>query len=103
MKWMSKTPQIRMNPNAYDPLARTIIVAGLSSRQERSTHRRGRIAAYAQGEDYHEILRELLETLAQKTIASWGGNYRVTVDSSPVMENPLRLWPDLVGKVKTPF
>jgi len=89
MKWMSKTPQIRMNPNAYDPLARTIIVAGLSSRQERSIHRRGRIAAYAQGEDYHEILRELLETLAQKTIASWGGNYRVTVDSSPVMEKPL--------------
>ena len=50
---------------------------------------RGRIAAYAQGEDYHEVLRDKLEQLAQKTLAPWGGHYRVCVDSSPLLEKPI--------------
>lgn len=89
MNWMAKAPEIRMDPQAYDPLARTILIAGLSSRQSAPTLPRGRIAAYAQGEDYHEILRDLLEKLAQKTITPWGGKYRITVDSSPLMEKLL--------------
>jgi len=89
MNWMAKTPGIRMDPSAYDPSARTIIVAGISSRQPSTPMRRGRIASYAQGEDYHEVLRDHLETLAQKTIVPWGGKYRITVDSSPVMEKPV--------------
>ena len=86
---MAKTPAVRMDPKTYDPSARTIIVAGLSSRQLSPSLPRGRIAAYAQGGDYHDVLRGLLENLAQKTIVAWGGKYRVTVDSSPVMEKPL--------------
>lgn len=89
MGWMAKAPQIRMDPHGYDPSARTIIIAGVSSRQSTPSLPRGRIAAYAQGEDYHEILRDLLESLAQKTLVPWGGQYRITVDSSPVMEKPL--------------
>lgn len=89
MDWMAKSPDIRMDPKAYDNSARTILIAGLSSRQTSPHLPRGRIAAYAQGEDYHDILRDLLENLAQKTIAPWGGKYRITVDSSPLMEKPL--------------
>ena len=89
MNWMAKTPEIRMDPTAYDSSARTIIVAGLSSRQPAAPFRRGRIASYAQGEDYHEVLRDHLENLAQKTIVPWGGKYRITVDSSPLMEKPV--------------
>ena len=89
MDWMARTSGIRMDPTAYDSSARTIIVAGLSSRQTAPFLKRGRIAAYAQGMDYHEVLREHLENLAQKTIVPWGGKYRITVDSSPIMEKPL--------------
>ena len=89
MAWMAKAPSVRMDPKAYDSSARTIIVAGLSSRQSSPSLPRGRIAAYAQGRDYHTILRDHLESLAQKTIGEWGGKYRITVDSSPVMEKPL--------------
>ena len=89
MKWMTKTPSIRMDPTAYDSSARTILVAGISSRQPFPPLPRGRIASYAQGEDYHEVLRDRLESLAQKTIVPWGGKYRITVDSSPVMEKPV--------------
>jgi len=89
MKWMAKTPRIRMDPTAYDSMARTVIVAGLSSRQPSNPFQRGRVASYAQGEDYHEVLRDSLEALAQKTLIRWGGKYRITVDSSPVMEKPM--------------
>jgi len=89
MKWMAKTPQIRMDPTVYDSTARTVIVAGLSSRQPSTPFQRGRVAAYAQGEDYHDILRDSLHKLAQRTLIPWGGNYRITVDSSPVMEKLL--------------
>jgi len=89
MNWMAKTPRIRMDPTAYDSSAQTIIVAGVSSRQPSPPLQRGRIASYAQGEDYHDILRDSLESLAQKTIVPWGGKYRITVDSSPVMEKPI--------------
>ena len=89
MKWMASRPEIRSDPKKYDSLAKTIIVAGITSRQTSSPLPRGRIAAYAQGEDYHEVLRDKLEQLAQKTLAPWGGHYRVCVDSSPLLEKPI--------------
>jgi len=89
MGWMARRPEIRSDPRQYDPLAKTIIVAGVTSHQTSTPSRRGRIAAYAQGLDYHEILRDKLEKLAQNTLAIWGAQYRICVDSSPLMEKPL--------------
>lgn len=89
MGWMAKAPTVRQDPRAYEASARSIVIVGLSSRQSSPRLPRGRIAAYAQGEDYHDILRDRLESLAQKTIIPWGGKYRITVDSSPIMEKPL--------------
>ena len=89
MNWMSKNPQQRTDPREYDPQAQSIIMAGVSSRQNAPAPRRGRIAAYAQGADYHEILRAKLLQLAEETIAPWGGRYRICVDSSPLMEKPI--------------
>jgi len=89
MGWMAWRPEIRSDPRQYDPLAKSIIVAGVTSHQTSTPSRRGRIAAYAQGLDYHEILRDKLVKLAQNTLAIWGGHYRICVDSSPLMEKPL--------------
>ena len=89
MDWMARNPHIRADPQAYDPSARSLLVAGLSSRQTSPALPRGRIAAYAQGSDYHDVLREKLESLAQETIQKWGGKFRVCVDSSPLLEKPL--------------
>ena len=89
MSWMARSPEIRADPTKYDPTARSILVAGISSRQTQPPPRRGRIAAYAQGADYHEFLREKLETLARETIHPWGGKFRVCVDTSPLLEKPL--------------
>ncbi|MCX6935382.1 MAG: tRNA epoxyqueuosine(34) reductase QueG [Verrucomicrobia bacterium] len=89
MSWMARNPELRADPRQYDPKAKTIIVAGVSSRQTTPPLRRGRIAAYAQGSDYHESLRDKLTQLAQQTLALWGAPYRVCVDSSPLMEKPI--------------
>ena len=89
MAWMARQPEIRSDPRQYDSVAKTIIVAGVTSHQTSTPSRRGRIAAYAQGLDYHDILRNKLEQLAQNTLAIWDGHYRICVDSSPLMEKPL--------------
>ena len=89
MAWMARDPATRADPRKYDTTARTILVAGLSSRQTNPPLRRGRIAAYAQGSDYHDFIREKLEQLARQTLRSWGGSHRVCVDTSPLLEKPL--------------
>lgn len=89
MNWMKHDPETRADPKKYDPTARTVLVVGITSRQTTPPLRRGRIAAYAQGADYHDFIREKLEDLARATITKWGGTHRVCVDSSPLLEKPL--------------
>lgn len=89
MTWMTRDPETRADPKKYDPTARTVLVAGVSSRQSSPPLRRGRIAAYAQGADYHDFLREKLGALARETITAWGGSHRICVDTSPLLEKPL--------------
>jgi epoxyqueuosine reductase len=48
---------------------------------------RAYVARYALGRDYHKVLRQRLETLAQRICArAPGTRYRVFTDSAPVME-----------------
>lgn len=50
----------------------------------------GYIARYAVGRDYHKVIRKRLTQLAVKINEKIGAfNYRVFVDSAPVMEKPL--------------
>jgi epoxyqueuosine reductase len=49
--------------------------------------RRGYVARYARGRDYHKVLRSRLQALAQRVEAEVGEfGYRVFTDSAPVME-----------------
>ena len=89
MGWLERDPHTRADPKKYDPTCRSILVAGISSRQTTPPQGRGRIAAYAQGADYHDFLREKLEALARETIVTWGGTHRICVDTSPLLEKPL--------------
>ncbi len=50
----------------------------------------GYIARYALGRDYHKLLRQRLQKLADRIEATVGHfNYRAFTDSAPVMEKPL--------------
>jgi epoxyqueuosine reductase len=48
------------------------------------------ISRYALGRDYHKVLRQRLQRLAERILAEIGPfGYRVFVDSAPVLEKPL--------------
>jgi epoxyqueuosine reductase len=50
----------------------------------------GYVARYALGRDYHKVIRNRLQKLAQRIQSEIGEyNYRVFADSAPVMEKPL--------------
>jgi len=52
--------------------------------------RKGYVARYALGRDYHKLLRRRLAQLAERLAAEIGPfGYRAFVDSAPVMEKPL--------------
>ncbi|MFX5937685.1 QueG-associated DUF1730 domain-containing protein, partial [Acinetobacter baumannii] len=50
---------------------------------------RGNISVYARGDDYHDLIKKRLKTLARWLIAHAGGDVKVFVDTAAVMEKPL--------------
>jgi len=87
MQWMAREPERRSDPGKVLPGAKSIIVAGLNYWQPQPKGR-GRIARYALGEDYHDILLEKLKTLAGEMTGS-GAKAKVYVDTGPILEKPL--------------
>lgn len=85
MAWMERHWEARMNPDKVLPGVRSIII--LTYEYPRTDERRehGRIARYAQGEDYHKLLAAKLADL-DETLAFYGGQQRCFSDSGPVSE-----------------
>ena len=95
MTWVAETAERRGHPAKLWPEARTAIVLGLSYApgldplavlQERW---RGAISVYAQGRDYHEIVKPRLKQVARAMVKETGGEVKVFVDTAPLMEKPL--------------
>jgi len=87
MGWMARDPFRRSNPLEVLPEAKCIIAFGLNYYQEEPV-RRGRIAKYALGKDYHKVMLGKL-----KRICSWlqenGAINRPYVDTGPLLEKPI--------------
>src|SRR3954452_3083378 len=95
MDWLAAQPERRANPRVLWPEVRSVIMLGvnygpdqdpLQILQQRS---RGAISVYAQGDDYHELIKKRLKTLARWLVAKAGGEVKVFVDTAAVMEKPL--------------
>jgi len=50
---------------------------------------RGAISVYAQGDDYHELIKSRLKALARWLQVRFGGDLKVFVDTAPLLEKPL--------------
>jgi epoxyqueuosine reductase len=50
---------------------------------------KGAISVYAQGDDYHEVIKKKLKALARFVQARFGGEVKVFVDTAPLLEKPL--------------
>ena len=95
MGWMETTLERRAHPVAMWDGARTAIVLGLNygpendplpEMEDRSA---GYISVYARGDDYHEVIKGRLKTLAGQIAARTGQDVKVFVDTAPLMEKPL--------------
>ena len=70
--------------------ARHELRAARAIRSTRSkTPTRGAISVYAQGRDYHDVLKAKLKQLARAFAAASGAEVKVFVDTAPLMEKPL--------------
>jgi epoxyqueuosine reductase len=95
MAWMAQTAERRAHPRAMWAEARSAIVLGLNYGPDRdplavlAERSRGAISVYAQGDDYHELVKARLKALARWLQARFGGELKVFVDTAPLLEKPL--------------
>lgn len=87
MGWMERSTEKRCDPGQVLPGAQSIIVVALNYWQgERSrAEGAGRIARYAWGDDYHDVMLEKLERLSE-FLADLGGTQKCYVDTGPILE-----------------
>jgi len=95
MIWMESRAAQRASPTGLWPEARSVIALGMSYAPATDPlalagHGEiGRISVYAQGVDYHDLVKRQLKALARWLVAEAGGDLKVFVDTAPVMEKPL--------------
>jgi len=95
MGWMAERMAWRGNPAALWPEARSVIMLAESYAPMHDPlavleHReKGAISVYAQGRDYHDIVKKRLKRLARWLIAQQACEVKVFVDTAPVPEKAL--------------
>ena len=95
MEWMATRADQRAAPQSLWPDARSVIALGMSYAPAEDPLRLaevgnvGRISVYAQGADYHDVVKRNLKALARWLVEAGGGELKVFVDTAPVMEKPL--------------
>jgi epoxyqueuosine reductase len=95
MGWMAERMHWRGDPSALWPEARSVIMLAEAYTPphdplEVLAHKdRAAISVYAQGRDYHDLVKKRLKRLGRWLIAQEPCEIKVFVDTAPVMEKPL--------------
>ena len=96
MEWMESRKDQRASPQGLWPEARSVIALGMSYAPDvdplalEGDDEKARISVYAQGRDYHDVVKKALKALARWLIArAPESELKVFVDTAPVMEKPL--------------
>lgn len=96
MGWIARGRDVRADPRVRAPWARTAVALGVAHHHRPPPDpggRTGRVARYAWGRDYHNLvgkrLRRLRDHLGQHGVRAWGG-----VDTAPILE---RAWAEAAG------
>jgi epoxyqueuosine reductase len=95
MTWLQTSAARRGDPRVLWREARSVIMLGLNYGPPDdplavlARHDRAAISVYAQGDDYHEVIKPRLKSIARWLIANAGGDAKVFVDTAAVMEKPL--------------
>ncbi len=96
MEWMASRLDHRRSPQGLWPEAKSVIALGMSYAPAADpfalaqTRDHARISVYAQGADYHDVVKRALKALARWIVAQAPeAGVKVFVDTAPVMEKPL--------------
>jgi epoxyqueuosine reductase len=95
MDWLAGHPERRANPRVLWPGVRSVIMLGVNYGPDENPlavleqRTRGAISVYAQGDDYHDLIKKRLKVLARWLVSTSGGEVKVFVDTAAVMEKPL--------------
>ena len=90
MAWLERNEARRTDPQQVLPGAKSVIVLAMNYFQgaasfEKSTASTGKIARYAWGDDYHELIEKKLREL-DAFLTSRGGVQKCYVDTGPMLE-----------------
>ena len=93
MAWMENAR--RTSPAELWPEAQSAIVLGINygpeddPREILSRPEAGAISVYAQGRDYHDVVKKRLKRMARAIAETYQVEVKVFVDTAPLMEKPL--------------
>ena len=87
MQWIERGAEKRCDPERVLPGVRSIVVLGLNywSGERQRPLGTGRIARYAWGDDYHDLMLAKLEKLSA-FLGELGGTQKCYVDTGPILE-----------------
>ena len=95
MGWIEERAEQRASPAGLWPDARSVVALAMSyapatdPRELAEVRDRGRISVYAQGTDYHKVVKKALKVMGRWLADKEGCQLKVFVDTAPVMEKPL--------------
>jgi epoxyqueuosine reductase len=95
MDWLATRPERRMDPRVLWPGVRSVIMLGVNYGPDENPleilkqRTSGAISVYAQGDDYHDVIKKRLKLLARWLVDRSGAEVKVFVDTAAVMEKPL--------------
>lgn len=95
MQWMATHAERRSSPKALWPEARSAVLLAMSYTPDddplpalkETDH--GVISVYAQGKDYHDVIKPKLKQLARTLQGMTNCDVKVFIDTAPLMEKPL--------------
>jgi epoxyqueuosine reductase len=95
MGWMAERLDWRADPRVLWPEARSVVMLahpytpGEDPLAVLARPEHGAVSVYAQGRDYHDVVKKALKRVGRWLIERAGGEIKVFVDTAPVMEKPL--------------
>ncbi|QHP67067.1 tRNA epoxyqueuosine(34) reductase QueG [Bradyrhizobium sp. LCT2] len=95
MDWLAAQPERRVDPRGLWQDVRSVIMLGVNYGPDADPlaileqRTRAAISVYAQGDDYHDLVKKRLKALARWLVATAPSEVKVFVDTAAVMEKPL--------------
>lgn len=95
MDWLAASPERRVDPRGLWADVRSVIMLGVNYGPDQDPlailkqRSQAAISVYAQGDDYHDLIKKRLKALARWLVATVPSEVKVFVDTAAVMEKPL--------------